>query len=302
MSKKKKKYINIKGVKIGKLNFSLMVSTCIMLFLMLVFSIIFFGRKIKANAAENSTSTKTGEQITVDDKASTEIITTKYDNYEEDTTKEIETLEFDADNSNSTGNLTSLNIKVGTANSWADNDGNIFIQYRIRITNITNKKIEKWGMSLHFNKPITILDSWNGIFETEDYNIKINPDSRTYEIDAGDEIEVGVIVETKGYRYPVSYTAYLDNQSRTVNLHFTNNVPTNTPSVTTDNNSSETTSRRVPVTSVNRTEETSSDDENSETTTEIITDVSQDESTSGTESETTTENNTEVTSKTEPVA
>lgn len=229
--KKKKDYVKIKGYKVSKLNLSIVISTFLMLILSLVLMGILFGRKevvVKAEPGSTGSIEETTNQG-ITGNTQDETVTTKKDEYEDDTTEELETLEFDADHEGNDGNTSSIKIKIGTAHYWEGKNNNIYIQYRIRLTNVSKKNIENWGFSLHFNDEIVIYDYWNSITELDEYNIRITPSNKTHTIEPGQTIDIGIIVGSKGYEYPSSYSLYLDDGTKTGQLSF--NKPTETTTI-----------------------------------------------------------------------
>ncbi len=255
---KKQKYVTISGVKVGIQNLCVMISTLLMTISVLVFCIIYISRN---NGGAEAATTKKGNSIisTTTEKSTHETITIETGEEVEETTEEVETLEFDADDDGSSAGISPLSVRVSASSHWAGEYGNVVIQYKIVISNTSNRTIDNWGLSVHYNSSFKLMDRWNGVMEKDENNIKITPTSINQTIKPGEEFIIGFIVETDGYVYPESYTIVLDDFSKTIYLSFRRPIETTTPETTTEDESSS-----EDETSTDESETTTTDDETTE--------------------------------------
>lgn len=281
---KKQKYVTINGIKVGIQNLCILISTLLMTISILVFSIIYISRN--DSGEQKATKPNKGNSIisTTTEKSTHETITIETGEEVEETTEEVETLEFDADDDGSSTGESPLSVKFSAASHWNGEYGNVVIQYKLVLTNTSNKTIKNWGLSVHYDKSFKLMDRWNGVMEKDENNIKITPTNLNQTIKPGEEFIIGFIVETDGYVYPESFTIVLDEFSKTIYLSFRRPVQTTPVETTTED---ESTSEDETTTDENET--TTIDGETTEPSGEDSTTTGENE-TSTEESETTTIN------------
>ena len=224
MNKLKEFFINFwNKIKESKLNMGMFLSGIVAFILLVVIIciVIFRGGKIDNKLVVEDNNEQTTSELETTTKS------------EEDKNEEEFTTKL---NENETTNVVSspsmLSVKATVSQSWSDN-GEYYIQYNLRITNISKKDINGWGLVLDIASQYELVDTWNFTYSTKNRKLVINPLNDYKEIEAGESVTIGFIIKGSKYVYIDYYTTFVGNKIETVK-NSNNYIPqTTTPKETT---------------------------------------------------------------------
>lgn len=149
---------------------------------------------------------------------------------EEDTTKKIDEEFTTKLDENETKNVVSspstLSVKSTVSQSWTDKGEN-YIQYNLKVTNISEKDINGWGLVLDMTSQYELVDTSNFTHIIKNKKLIINPLNDNKAIKAGESVTIGFIVKGNQYVYIDYYTTYVGSKIETVK-NSSNYIPQST--------------------------------------------------------------------------
>lgn len=222
-------------IRESKLNMGIFITGAIAFVLLMVFAgiIIFRGDGIDNTLVID-------KETTTDISANKEEETTVSD--EEEFSTEID----EKETTNVVNSATQLKISSSVSRSWID-DGEYYIQYNIRIENVSGRDISSWAVVLDMDTSYSLVDFWTFNYKEGTRKVIINPTNSNKEIAEGETISGGFIVKASSkYPYINYYTTYVGSKVETLrhNTTIINPTTTTTKDETDDETSEETTTEQ----------------------------------------------------------
>ncbi len=237
--------MKIKNVNISKLNFSLLVSTGVIVILALILVILLAGRANSVSGGnevpggtEPSASGDTGN-VTRPTGPSIESITYDDNEFTEEVTEAVSTLMFNVhDDGSILSRPTYISAQISSSRYWNFGDTPC-TQFNVVIKNVSGRQIDNWGIVIEFNQTIKLLDYWNANMELQGEDIKITPVAANQKVGTSDEFSFGFILSSPKSAIPESYKVIVGDKIQQIRLNHVAPTESRTPHYNENTSSSE---------------------------------------------------------------